>query len=163
MLELPDYKSKTFMLIDDETFMLGLVDRILKQCGAAKVLRANNGAAALAMFNGSLGPVDCVIVDLNMKPMNGLEFLKAVRTGVGKWIPRDQRVVMLTGHGNMDAVTAAGELDINGYVLKPVSTDKLVSTLDRVMNQMRVLKGADDYRKVELPDVAALAAGSSED
>jgi YesN/AraC family two-component response regulator len=62
----------------------------------------------------------------------------------------------------MDAVTAAGELDINGYVLKPVSTDKLVSTLDRVMNQMRVLKGADDYRKVELPDVAALAADSSD-
>jgi YesN/AraC family two-component response regulator len=162
MLDLPDYKSKTFMLIDDETFMLGLVDRILKQCGAGRVLRATNGAAALAMFNGSVGLVDCVIVDLNMKPMNGLEFLKAVRTGVGKWIPRDQRVIMLTGHGNMDAVTAAGELDINGYILKPVSTEKLISTLERVMGQMRVLKDADDYRRVELPDVAALAAGSSD-
>jgi YesN/AraC family two-component response regulator len=162
MLELPNYASKTFMLIDDETFMLGLVDRILKQCGAGKVLRATNGAAALALFNGSIGPVDCVVVDLNMKPMNGLEFLKAVRTGVGKWIPRDQRVVMLTGHGDMDAVTAAGELDINGYILKPVSTEKLISTLERVMNQMRVLKEADAYRAVQLPDVAALSAGSSD-
>ncbi|WP_395018612.1 response regulator [Dongia sp.] len=161
MLDMPDYKSKTFMLIDDETFMLGLVDRILKQCGAGKVLRATNGAAALAMFNGSIGPVDCVIVDLNMKPMNGLEFLKAVRTGVGKFIPRDQRVVMLTGHGDMDAVTAAGELDINGYILKPVSTEKLISTLERVMNHMRVLKDADEYRAVMLPDVAALASDSN--
>ncbi len=160
MLELPNYASKTFMLIDDETFMLGLVDRILKQCQAGRVLRATNGAAALAMFNSSIGTVDCVIADLNMKPMNGLEFLKAVRTGVGKWIPRDQRVVMLTGHGNMDAVTAAGELDINGYILKPVSTEKLASTLDRVMNQMRVLKDADDYREVQLPDVGAIASDS---
>jgi len=158
MVELPNYASKTFMLIDDETFMLGLVDRILQQCRAGRVFRATNGALGLAMFNGSIGPVDCVIVDLNMKPMNGLEFLKAVRTGVGKWIPRDQRVVMLTGHGDMDAVTAAGELDINGYILKPVSTETLVSTLERVMNQPRVLKDVDDYHAVRLPDVAALAA-----
>ena len=161
MLELPDYKSKTFMLIDDETFMLGLVDRILKQCGAGKVLRATNGAAALALFNRSIGAVDCVIVDLNMQPMNGLEFLKAVRTGVGKWIPRDQRVVMLTGHGELDAVRCAVEFDINGYILKPVSTEKLVTTLDRAMTAPCTLKDADDYQMIMLPDVGAIAAGSS--
>jgi YesN/AraC family two-component response regulator len=161
MLDLPDYKSKTFMLIDDETFMLGLVDRILKQCGAGKVLRATNGAAALAMFNGSIGAIDCVIVDLNMQPMNGLEFLKAVRTGVGRHIPRDQRVVMLTGHGELDAVRCAVEFDINGYILKPVSTEKLTTTLDRAMNAPSALKDADDYRMIMLPDVGAIAAGSS--
>jgi response regulator of citrate/malate metabolism len=62
----------------------------------------------------------------------------------------------------MDAVTAAGALDINGYILKPVSTEKLVSTLERVMNTPRVLKNADEYRQVELPDVTALASGSSD-
>jgi YesN/AraC family two-component response regulator len=67
---------------------------------------------------------------------------------------------MLTGHGDMDAVTAAGALDINGYILKPVSTEKLISTLERVMNSPRVLKDADEYRGVMLPDVAALAADS---
>jgi DNA-binding NarL/FixJ family response regulator len=153
MPEFPNYASKTFMLIDDETFMLGLVERILQQFEAGRVLRASNGAAALAMFNGSIGTVDCVIADLNMKPMNGLEFLKAVRTGVGKRIPRDQRVVMLTGHGDMDAVRAAGELDINGYILKPVSPKKLTSTIDRALSRPPVLKDADHYRAVQLPEV----------
>ncbi len=151
MQDLPNYASKTFMLIDDETFMLGLVDRILKQCGAGRVLRATNGAAAMAMFNGSIGKVDCIVADLNMKPMSGLELLKAIRTGVGKHIPRDQRLIMLTGHGDMDAVRAAGELDINGYILKPVSTEKLISTLERAMTREPVLKDVDSYHAVQLP------------
>ena len=163
MLELPNYASKTFMLIDDETFMLGLVDRILKQCQAGRVLRATNGAAALAMFNGSIGTVDCIIADLSMKPMNGLELLKAIRTGVGKRIPRDQRLVMLTGHGDIDAVRAAGELDINGYILKPVSTDKLTSSIDRALSRPPVLKDADDYRAVQLPEVGGTLSSDAPD
>ena len=126
---------------------------------AMQLVPAAQVPRALAMFNGSIGPVDCVIVDLNMKPMNGLEFLKAVRTGVGKWIPRDQRVVMLTGHGELDAVRCAVEFDINGYILKPVSTEKLVTTLDRAMSAPSVLKDAEDYRMIMLPDVGAIAAG----
>ena len=162
MLELPNYASKTFLLIDDETFMLSLVERILKQCEAGRVLRASNGAAALALFNGSIGQVDCVIADLNMKPMNGLEFLKAVRTGVGKRIPRGQRVVMLTGHGDMDAVRAAGELDVSGYILKPVSAEKLVSTIERAISRPPVLKAADDYRAVVLPEVGSMSSDTKD-
>jgi DNA-binding NarL/FixJ family response regulator len=159
MLELPNYSHKTFLLIDDETFMLGLVDRILKQCLANRVLRATNGAAALALFNGSIGKVDCVIADLNMQPMNGLAFLKAVRTGVGKRIPRDQCVIMLTGHGELEAVRAAGELDINGYILKPVSTDKLISAVERALSRPTVLKDVADYRAIQVPEVPTATPG----
>src|SRR3954470_7545258 len=150
MDQLANYANRTFLLVDDETFMLGLVDRILKQCEAGKVLRAVNGAAALAMFNGSIGTVDCIIADLNMKPMSGLELLKAIRTGVGKRIPRDQKLIMLTGHGDLDAVRTAVELDINGYILKPVSIQKLVSAIDRALDQQPVLKAVADYRAVQL-------------
>jgi DNA-binding NarL/FixJ family response regulator len=149
----PNYASKTFLLIDDETFMLGLVDRILKQCQAGRVLRATNGAAALAMFNGDIGAVDCIVADLHMKPMNGLELLKAIRIGVGKRIPRDQRVIMLTGDRDMDAVRAAGELDINGYVLKPVPTENLVTALKKALDRPPSLKDAEHYHSVQLPEM----------
>ena len=152
---LPDYAARTFLLIDDETFMLGLVDRILQQCKAGKVLRASNGASALAMFNGNIGKVDCIVADLHMKPMNGLELLKAIRTGVGKRIPRDQRVIMLTGDKDRDAIQAAGELDINGYVLKPVSPENLTTALDKALSRSSNLKSADDYHAVQLPEISA--------
>jgi CheY-like chemotaxis protein len=151
---LPNYASKTFLLIDDEKFMLGLVDRILQQCQAGRVLRATSGAAALALFSGDIGKVDCIVADLHMRPMNGLELLKAVRTGVGKRIPRDQRVIMLTGDRDMDAVRAAGELNINGYVIKPVSTENLVTALEAALSRPVSLKDADEYHAVQLPDLS---------
>lgn len=154
MAEQPSYAAKTFLLIDDESFALGLVERILKQCQAGRVLRAGNGAAALAMFNGEAGAVDCIVADLHMKPMNGLELLKAIRTGVGKQIPRDQRVVMMTGDRDLDAVRTAGELDINGYVLKPVTTENLVAALDKAFNRSPLLRDAEHYRAVQLPDMS---------
>jgi DNA-binding NarL/FixJ family response regulator len=152
---LPNYASKTFLLIDDESFMLGLVERILGECGAGRVLRASNGASALAMFSGDIGPVDCIIADLHMKPMNGLELLKAIRTGVGKRIPRDQRVIMLTGDRDMDAVRAAGELNINGYVMKPATTENLVAALEAALGRPSTLKDVDDYHAVQLPEIFA--------
>jgi DNA-binding NarL/FixJ family response regulator len=152
---LPDYRSKTFLLIDDERFVLGLVDRILQQCQAGRVLRATSGAAALALFSEDIGKVDCIVADLHMRPMNGLELLKAIRTGVGKRIPRDQRVIMLTGDRDMDAVRAAGELNINGYVMKPVSTENLVTALEAALSRPVNLKDADDYHAVQLPDMSS--------
>lgn len=153
MMDQPaDYVKRTFLLVDDETFMLGLVERILKQCNAGRILRATNGAGALAMFSGNLGKVDCIVADLNMKPMSGLELLKAIRTGVGKRIPRDQRLIMLTGHGDMDAVQTAVDLDINGYVLKPVSTANLVAALNRALERTVPLKEVDVYHAIQLPE-----------
>jgi DNA-binding NarL/FixJ family response regulator len=151
---LPDYASKTFLLIDDERFMLGFVDRILQQCKAGRVLRATSGASALALFSGDIGKVDCIIADLHMQPMNGLELLKAIRTGVSKRIPRDQRVIMLTGERDMDAVRAAGELGVNGYVMKPATLENLVTALEAALGRPSTVKEVDDYHAVQLPDLS---------
>ena len=153
MEKLPNYASRTFLLVDDESFMLGLIDRVLKQCQAGKVLRAPHGAKAMNMFSGSATQVDCIIADLNMEPTNGLELLQAVRTGVNPKIARDQRFVMLTGHGESDAVRAAIALDVQGYILKPISIEKLVTTIDLALGHDLVLKPVAHYRAIKLPEL----------
>jgi YesN/AraC family two-component response regulator len=153
MDKLPNYASRTFLLVDDERFMLGLIDRVLKQCQAGRVLRAPHGAKALNMFSGSATQVDCIIADLNMEPMNGLDLLQAVRTGVNKKIPRDQRFIMLTGHGESDAVRAAIALDVQGYILKPISIEKLVTTIDLAFARSLTLKTVAQYRAIKLPEL----------
>lgn len=163
MEKLPDYSSKTFLLVDDESFMLGLVERVLKQCQAGQIQRAPNGARALEMFRGSGRRVDCIIADLNMKPMNGLEFLWAIRTGVSKKVQRDQRYLMLTGHGDSDAVKAAIALDIQGYVLKPISIEKLVTAVDLALARSLTLKTVAHYRSVKLPQMDSAPQAKQED
>jgi YesN/AraC family two-component response regulator len=153
MDKLPNYKSRKFLLVDDESFMLGLIDRVLKQCQAGRILRAANGGRALELFQDKAMQVDCIIADLNMKPMNGLELLQAIRAGIRRNIPRDQCFIMLTGNAESDAVKAAIKLDVHGYILKPISTEKLVSTIELAFERPIALQDAAHYRAVKLPEV----------
>jgi YesN/AraC family two-component response regulator len=153
--KLPNYKSRKFLLVDDESFMLGLIERVLKQCQAGRVLRAANGGRALELFHDKSMRVDCIIADLNMKPMNGLELLQAVRAGIRRNIPRDQCFIMLTGNAESDAVKAAIALDVHGYILKPISIEKLVSTIEMALDRSIALKDAAHYRAIKLPELQA--------
>jgi len=147
----PDYSSKRFLIVDDETFMLGLIDRMLKQCNAGLIVKASDGGMALRSIKDNFTQVDVVIADFNMKPVNGLQLLQGIRMGVNPRIPREQPFIMLTGHGDTDVVKAAIALDVNGYVVKPVSFEKLVHTIDKILKRPAEVKDAEFYRGIKLP------------
>lgn len=154
MDKLPNYARKKFLLVDDEFFMLGLIDRVLKDCGAGAILRASNGADALDLIGTDHNSVDCIIADLNMAPVNGLELLQNIRGGISTKVARDQRFVLLTGHGDSIAVRTAIALDVDGYILKPISAEKLTTAISLALSHSRTIKSADYYRGIELPDFA---------
>src|SRR3954465_12289427 len=107
MEKLPDFSSKRFLIVDDETFMLGTIERMLKQCHAGLIMKAADGGQALRAVKDNFTQVDCIIADFNMKPINGLQLLQGVRMGVNAKIPREQTFIMLTGHADTDVVKAA--------------------------------------------------------
>jgi YesN/AraC family two-component response regulator len=151
MEKLPDYSSKRFLIVDDEHFMLGMIERMLKQCQAGLILKAPDGAKALQAVKDNFTQVDCIIADFNMKPVNGLQLLQGIRLGVNPKIPREQAFIMLTGHADTDVVKAALALDVHGYVVKPVAPEKLFQTLDKVFRRTIELKEPDFYRGIKLP------------
>lgn len=156
MEKLPDYSSKRFLIVDDEQFMIGLIERMLKECKAGVIMKANDGGAALRTIKDNFTQVDCIISDFNMKPVNGLQLLQGVRMGVNPKIPREQPFVMLTGHGESDVVKTAIALDVNGYVVKPVALDKLVETIEKVFRKPLDVKDPEYYRNVKVPKIANL-------
>lgn len=135
----------SFLIVEDEKFMANLVDRALRQAGATDILQASDGATAVRVLKDLPGPVSCIICDVNMRPVNGLQLLRGIRTGKIPHIPRNQKFVMLTGHGEPDVVEGALEFDIDGYLVKPVSPDKLMKTLSAVMERKSDTKPADHY------------------
>lgn len=159
MEKMPDYSSKRFLIVDDETFMLGLVERMLKDCNAALIMKASDGGMALRSVKDNFTQVDCVIADFNMKPINGLQLLQGIRLGVNPKIPREQAFIMLTGHGETEVVKTAIALDVNGYVVKPVSPDKLTLTIDKVLKKPLEVKDVDYYRAIKLPKAESPPAG----
>ena len=43
----PDYSGKRFLIADDESFMLGLLERALREFNVGAVVKATDGVAAL--------------------------------------------------------------------------------------------------------------------
>ena len=73
-----------------------------------------------------------VLSDLNLPGMHGLEFCRAVRD---RW-PNSQ-ILILTGHGDLDAARAAIRLDVVDFLKKPCSLGDLEVALDRALRRRR--------------------------
>ncbi len=127
--------------------MIETISQMLRHHGAVRLFRAAEAEAALAIVRAEKG-VDCIISDFNMSPVSGLQFLGAIRTGLYAEVPRDQRFILLTGHGERDVVLAAQALDVSGYIVKPVSLKTLVQALQRAFSRPLPLKPVNAYKAV---------------
>jgi CheY-like chemotaxis protein len=92
---------------------------------------ANNGLEALALLRGQgtvaiLGPRRMILLDLNMPKMNGLEFLRAIREDPQL---RPLTVVVLTTSDDERDRIEAYNLNVAGYILKPVTFTAFVEAM----------------------------------
>src|SRR5579862_662150 len=67
-------RSMRIVLVDDDRFMLRLLEQLLAQLGFHDVLACDSAHTALAHLSESC-PVDLVFLDINMPGMDGVEFL----------------------------------------------------------------------------------------
>ena len=155
------------LVVDDQPFIRQIVRDSLTSAVVGEVLDSPNGAepieriravATARLSKSTTGPEEtefaCVITDFNMKPLNGIHVLKSIRTG-GSGAPRNTPVVILTGHSDDRLVAAGRALDANGYVVKPVSRDELLSRVIQATNRPIDLKSPEEYGKVEVPEPTA--------
>jgi CheY-like chemotaxis protein len=144
--------SDHVLVVDDEQFSRQIVARFLRELGNPEVHAARDGSEALAIL--ATVPIRIVISDFNMPGRNGLDLLKAIRTSPGI-IRHDLPVVMLTGLSDRALVGAAVALDVDSFVVKPVSKATLASRIERALADGREIKRPDEYHQV---DVAAATA-----
>ncbi len=142
-------------MIDDQSYMIDVVAEMLRHFSAEDVVRAESVEAAIARF-GPQSAFDCVICDFNMMPINGIQFLQAIRAGKLAHIRRDQNFVLLTGHGDIDVVKAAKALDVSGYAVKPVAPDAFAKTIARALTVQVSLKPPADYERVSTQNLRRL-------
>lgn len=146
--------GRRFLVIDDEPYMIEVVAEILRHYGAAQISKAGSVAGALSQC-GSRAKFDCIICDFNMKPVNGIRYLQMVRVGECPALPCDQRFVLLTGHGELEVVKAAKALDVDAYVVKPVSADTFVKAVLRALTPNAKPRCTTAYQSVAVATTAS--------
>jgi two-component system chemotaxis response regulator CheY len=114
--------QKRVLIVDDSSVMRKIVERSLRQAGFSlgEVLEANNGAEALDLVRAN--QLDLILSDVNMPTMDGLEFVRQLRTvDNAKGVP----VVMITTEGSETRVLEAISCGARGYIRKPFSPDQV--------------------------------------
>ena len=120
--------SKTRVLVvDDNQNMRRLVTSILDGVGIKNVQTCSTAMEAFAELISF--PADLIICDWNMAPVDGVTFIRMVRTS-GDSPNKNVPIIMLTGYPDRELVIEARDAGANAFLVKPVSPKSL---LDRVM------------------------------
>ena len=102
------------LVVDDDPTILRMISAILKSLGY-EVSLAGNGLEGLEQL-AKLGAPDVVLVDWNMPEMNGLEFVKAVRSNS---VYTDLPLIMVTTELEMPQLALTFDAGVNEYIMKP--------------------------------------------
>jgi CheY-like chemotaxis protein len=118
------------LLVEDDEVDVMTVQRAFKKGNISNPLYvASNGIEALAMLRDpSSMPTDrrIILLDLNMPKMNGLEFLQELRADPE--IRQIPVVVLTTSNEEKDRVQAYN-LNVAGYILKPITFGNFVELM----------------------------------
>ena len=115
--------AKTILIVDDSASMRRVVGIALKGAGY-EVIEGCDGRDALSKLTGQ--KVHLIISDVNMPIMDGISFLKAVKTlPAYKFTP----VIMLTTESEESKKREGQAAGARAWVVKPFQPEQLVNAV----------------------------------
>src|SRR5690606_7786545 len=111
-------------VVEDSPTMCRLYRIVLGSLGPGEILIANDGLEGLDLA-AKEPDLDLVIVDINMPKMDGLEFLRRMRSELGISAP----AVVISTEGDEADREAAMRAGANAYLRKPWTPEQLLDTI----------------------------------
>lgn len=120
--------TKNLLVVDDSATTRMLISLTLKKEGIYNIVEVTNGKEAVDKL--SVEPVDCVLTDINMPHMNGLDLISYIRSE-----HRDPKVpiIVITTQGEEESRDKGLAQGANAYLTKPISGPKLVSLVKELV------------------------------
>ena len=118
--------AKNILICDDAAFMRMMIKDILTKNGYNVVGEAENGAKGVEKYN-ELKP-DLVLMDITMPEMDGIQALKAIKSGDG-----DAKVIMCSAMGQQAMVIESIQAGAKDFIVKPFQADRVIEAVKKVV------------------------------
>jgi DNA-binding NtrC family response regulator len=118
--------AKVLVIEDDEVLRQLLIDVLNDQ--GYEVEAAETGEAGLRIMEQDV--FDVILLDINLPGMDGMEVLRLAPAR-----QPDAQVVMMTAFGTVDTAVEAMKQGAFDYINKPFSTDELLLTITRALEE----------------------------
>jgi two-component system, chemotaxis family, chemotaxis protein CheY len=129
-------------IVDDNRHMRNLVTSILHALGVKEIGEAGDAAEAFTELQHFIA--DVLIVDWHMEPLDGLDFVRLVRTAKDSpnpYIP----IIMLSGYTEYRRVTEARDAGVNEFLAKPISARALYMRFASIIDNPRPFVRSKGY------------------
>lgn len=132
---------KKVLVAEDEASIREFIVINLKRSGY-EVSQADNGRAALEIYEAADGDFDVVLLDIMMPEMDGLEVCKRLRS-----MSQTVGIIMLTAKTQeIDRVTGL-LVGADDYVTKPFSPSELMARVDAIYRRVEMNKNREEPQK----------------
>ncbi len=113
------------LIADDDTSLRRVLEFQLRENGY-DVLSAPDGLAALELFTGR--DVACLITDMRMPGLSGLELLRRARA-----INKDTPAIVITAFGDIGTAVEAMRAGAFDYITKPFNREQILLTIEKAL------------------------------
>ncbi|MFA6901214.1 MAG: response regulator [Desulfurivibrionaceae bacterium] len=151
-----DFSGKRILVVDDEKYLVELMQAILEAHGFS-VVSANRPSEALRLLREETIPAtrfDLILLDLMLPEQDGISTAKIIRSEIRL---QDIPIIILTGMGNDLEEQRAKQAGVNGFLRKPVSRSLLLNCINDIL--VEAMNGQSTSGKVEEGEAAKVLRG----
>lgn len=131
------------LIIDDHPLVTDGIRTMLKDVNYLQIAGACKTAAAALDFL-SRNTVDIILLDISLPDMDGLQLCESIRKA-----DKQVKIIGLTSANEAGIITGFLQRGGNGYLLKDMEREELLSAIDKVLNDQIYLSHAANAKVLE--------------
>ncbi|MCD6172703.1 MAG: EAL domain-containing protein [Sulfurimonas sp.] len=129
-------KNMNLLFVEDDEFLRESLIEVFNSL-FKDVTSAINGEDGIEKFYEN--KIDMVVSGVNMPKLNGLDMIERIRD-----FDKDIPILILSANSETDYFIKSIELNIDGYLLKPMQLEKLKESLSKIIQKMKFQKEFND-------------------
>lgn len=147
--------KQKILIVDDNRDLTHFLDRLIRDELQLETLSADSAESALLILEENI--INCVLADIKMPGMNGMELLHIIKNKYAT-LP----VIMMTAYGAIETAVASMKEGAYDFITKPFEEERLLHTIRRALeHQQLLLRNMDLEKRIREKEKETFFVGES--